>query len=186
MRLSETILQPFICQATTLLVDLQLPPASTTTKANRANKHESAVLQTPGVSRSQARFLLHQPTSTPLSTPPCVHHYVGPCRDLTTVRTTGASRSRSPRFLLHPNKTSNRRLHVSTTMLGHVETRRQEPLASPQWVKAAGNRNNNTNLPESQEWETICPCGTVHVNSHRGATTFAPNPFGWQEWREAT
>jgi hypothetical protein len=35
---------------------LQLVPASTTTKANRANKHESAVLQTAGVAGTGVRL----------------------------------------------------------------------------------------------------------------------------------
>jgi hypothetical protein len=39
------------------------------------------------------------------------------------------------------------------------------------------------NLPESQEWEPIhCACQLPREEQ----TTAAPNPFGWQEWREAT
>jgi hypothetical protein len=93
------------------------------------------------------------------------------------VRTTGVSRSRSPRFLLHhllslptPN---DRRLHASTTMLGHVETRQQQ--IQPTGIPGVGD-----NSPERRRASQL-PQGPGA--SGDGST---PNPFGWQEWREAT
>jgi hypothetical protein len=196
-------------QATTL--DLQLVPASTTTKANRADS-DLVALQTTGVGSTG----VHVPS------PPTTKNNrareractTGVLRELTTMSreracATGVPRNNTTTITnkrenvpvqwecsAKPTSTKSERTSLyyrSAPRLQQTESPVSPPATSirareracsttgvprniqQEWVSGSPYRKNN--LPESQEWETIRPCGTVHVNSHGGATTSAPNPI---------
>jgi hypothetical protein len=81
---------------------------------------------------------------------------------------------------LQPNRKSgitgtiDRRLHASTTMLGHVETQQNNTT-----YRNPRSDNKITRVGDDP------PKGMVQAYSHE-ERHLHPNPFGWQEWWEAT
>jgi hypothetical protein len=72
---------------------------------------------------------------------------------------------------LHRHRHANdRRLHASTTMLGHVEAR----------------QNNTTIYRNPRSGRQFAHAALCMSTPTRGSNDRCTQPFGWQEWREAT